>query len=322
MLKHLQDLGFRAGLFAAAPLPEPEIARVLAVLDEFYGPGRQVAALVPLADEAPLRAALQAAAPSLAELGQALRQRLDSSHTGVLIRRLGLSHLDPASRSFVLFALAQCIGRPTPTDKLDQRIVWDIKVRADKLREGSISTFSEHPYEADFHTDTQYFPDPERYLSLYCIQPAACGGGRSTFRDLDCILEQLSRSAAGREAVAYLQDRALPFRIPATFTSTGRADCQEVTCAPIFGERPRLRYRRDTLEAGLKVFPEQDGPELRRALGVFQAEIDAPDLRLETRLEADDFFIVNNHEALHGRSDFQDHHRHLLRIRVAELPCA
>ena len=57
MLKHLQDLGFRAGLFAAAPLPEPEIARVLAVLDEFYGPGRQVAALVPLADEAPLRAA-------------------------------------------------------------------------------------------------------------------------------------------------------------------------------------------------------------------------------------------------------------------------
>ena len=67
-------------------------------------------------------------------------------------------------------------GWPTPTDRVNRQIIWDIKKR--DLPAGQVSTFSENADEAKLHTDTQYFPNPERYTLLYVVRPAEDGGSR------------------------------------------------------------------------------------------------------------------------------------------------
>lgn len=316
MLTHVQDLGFRAGEFSAKPIPDAEIARVLSILKDFYGADADSSSLVPHGRKAELRAAIAGAAPSLARLAADLRAALEADHSGVLVPRLGLGHRDLDTRRFVLYALSLCMGSPTATDKVDRKVVWDIKLRPEKVRDGSVSTFSEHADEADFHTDTQYFPNPERYMLLYVVVPAACGGGRSTLRDVRCVKDALARSEEGRWALDLLSRQELPFRIPATFITTGSRDAVEVTFATIFGDRPSIRFRTDTLKRGLAAFPDRDTPEVRRALAILQAELEDESPRLDTFLEADALLAVNNHEVLHGRSAFRDPDRHVLRIRI------
>lgn len=318
MLTHVQDLGFRAGQFAVDPLPVQEISAILAVIAEFYGPDVTPATLVPHADEAGLREQVRRAAPSVASIAGRIRAALESDYSGILIPRIRLDHLDVARRSLVLFALTLCLGRPTATDRIERRIVWDIKARGQALKAGHVPTFSEHAYEADLHTDTQYFSEPERYLLLYFVKPAACGGGVSQLRDMRCLKAQLERTEEGCWALDFLSRQELPFRIPTTFTATASPDTVEVTFARIFGNRPGIRYRTDTLERGLAAFPDYDTPEVRKALGILQAEVENRDLRLDSYIEADSILIINNHEVLHGRGEFSDHGRHALRIRIAD----
>lgn len=318
MLHHVSDIGFRAGTFTVDPIPAGEIAAIRAVLADFHGSYVDSAALVPHEREDELRAALAESAPGVATLAAALRRTLDDSHSAILVPCLGLAVLDLDSRRFALYALALGIGSPTATDKIDRKVVWDIKARPEMLRAGTASTFSEHASEADFHTDTQYFPEPERYMLLYFIRPADCGGGRSSVRDAACIRDRLAATEEGRWALDLLSERELPFRIPATFTTTGRRDAVEVTFARVFGDRPRIRFRTDTLKRGLSAFPEHDTADVRRALTTLQAELDDPGPRLEHSFEADGAIFLNNHESVHGRGAFTDLERHALRIRIAD----
>ncbi|WP_145673263.1 TauD/TfdA family dioxygenase [Azospirillum brasilense] len=316
MLTHVHDLGFRTGEFTVEPMPDAETARVLAILAARHGAESDAAALVPDGSEAELRGELAEAAPGLSALATAIRDRLESSHSGVLIRRAHLGRHDLDTRRRLLYALAVGIGAPTATDRIDRKVVWDIKLRPELVRSGAASTFSEHADEADFHTDTQYFPTPERYMLLYFARAAACGGGRSSLRDARCVRAALAGSDEGRWALDLLSQTALPFRIPATFTRTGSRDAVEVTFATVFGDRPLIRFRTDTLRRGLAARPEHDTPEIRRALAILQAELDNPARRLETFMESDSLLAMNNHEALHGRGAFADPDRHALRIRI------
>ena len=318
MLSHIEDLGVRTGQFAVEPLSDAEVAAVVAVTEQFYGPGATAAQLVPHEREADLRMALADAAPRLAELGQRLRALLESDYSGVVIPRFHLAHLDLDRRAMVLLALTLGLGRPTPTDRVERRIVWDVKSRTDTLGAGHVPTFSEHAYEADLHTDTQYFAQPERYLLLYFVKPAACGGGVSQLRDAGCLKARLAGTEDGRWALDLLSRQELPFRIPTTFTATRSPDTVEVTFARMFGTRPAIRFRTDTLARGLAVCPEYDTPELRKALAIVQAEVENLELRLDRYLDADSVLVVNNHETLHGRGEFSDHDRHAWRIRIAD----
>ena len=319
-MTHIRDLGPRVGEFAVAPLAADQVAAVLEVLAGHYGPALDPAHLIPPVQEAELRAELAARAPQLAELAAALHDALEDDYSGVVVPRMGLSPLPAAVRSAVLFALSVGLGRPTATDQVDRRVVWDVKVRPEKLRNGGVSTFSEHPHEADLHTDTQYFAEPERYMLLYCLVPAACGGGVSTFRDVQSVHEALNRTDEGRWAVEYLTGRDLPFKVPAVFTSTGNASEEEVVFEPIFGTRPAMRFRADTLRRGLDLHPQLDTPQLRRALGILVAELANQEKLVSFRMPADSLQVLNNHESLHGRTPFTDVSRHLMRIRVASKP--
>jgi alpha-ketoglutarate-dependent taurine dioxygenase len=314
MLKHVRNIGFRIGEFSTPALPPAEIAQVLAILTRYYG--QDSAAIVPREYEDTIRDEIRRAAPEIAALARELKATLEKTHSAVLIHQFRLDHLDLAVRRFVLYALTLCMGSPTATDRIENRVIWDIKARDETLQAGHLPTYSEHSAEAELHTDTQYYPCPERYLMLYFVKPAACGGGVSMLRDGSCIKSQMARTEEGRWAVEYLQRQNLPFRIPTTFTETQSPDAVEFTFAPIFGSRPGIRYRVDTLRRGLEAHPQYDTPDLRKALGIFEAEVEKPDLRVDGLCEADDFLIINNHEILHGRGPFTDRSRHALRIRI------
>ncbi|MES2355828.1 MAG: TauD/TfdA family dioxygenase [Pseudomonadota bacterium] len=318
MLTHVQDLGFRIGEFCAEPISKSEITEILATLAPYYGTATNSAVLVPREDEAVIREALKSAVPRITALGTEIREALESNYSGILIPKLQLNQVDSATLGFVLFALALFIGSPTATDKIEKRIVWDIKAQSDKTQPGHVPTFSEHANEAELHTDTQYFQQPERYVLQYFIASSACGGGTSRLRDVTCIKEQLSRTEMGRWALDFLSQQELPFRIPTVFTTTGSRDAVEVTVGKIFGNRPSIRFRTDTLEKGLQAFPAYDTPEVRKALNILNAELNNKDLISDKYLDADNLLIINNHEALHGRSEFTDLQRHALRIRIAD----
>lgn len=318
MLTHIRDLGFRIGTFAAPRLSPADTNAVASLLADRHGPDSTT--IVPSVDEADVRAAVRVASPALADLGDAIREALETSHSGVLIPQAGLDHLDINQRRHGLYGLALCIGQPTATDRVDRRVVWDILARDETLRQGHVPTYSEHAAEAELHTDTQYFAEPERYLMLYFVRPAACGGGASMLRDGACVRARMERTTEGRWAADYLSRHDLPFRIPTTFTRTQDPDAVEVTFAPVFGSRPGIRYRLDTLRRGLAACPDRDTPDLRRALEIFETELLNTDLRVDGRCDADDLLIINNHDVLHGRSAFTDRQRHALRIRMNALP--
>lgn len=318
MLTHVKDLGTGIGEFAMPAISARETDGALTVLAAFYGGAMDPALLVPRNDEAAIRAALEREAPQLAAAARALRRALEGGYSAVLLRRMRLDHLPPAQRAFILFGMSLCMGTPTPTDRVRQRIVWDVKADAARMRAGDVSTFSEHAYEAALHTDTQYYANPERYVLLYFVQSAACGGGVSQLRDASCIRQHLARSERGRWALEFLSRQELPFRIPATFTDSGRRGAVEVTFARIFDSVPAIRFRIDTLEAGLELHPEYASAEVREALDILYAEVARQEPRYTELLGADSVLLVNNHEVLHGRTEFTDMARHALRIRIAD----
>ncbi len=313
MLDYQEHLGHRT---ASAKLPafsDSEIQAALGVLQRFYGADLKPAVIVPLDNEDSLRDAIEAVAPGVAACGRELRAALDTSHSSLIVERCGLAHLPSNDRISVLYALSLFMGHPTATSNVDPRVPWDVKVRPSV----KASTFSEHAGEADLHTDTQYLPEPERYMLLYCIKPAACGGGISSMRDVESICAQMQVTEDGRWAMDLLMGQELPFKVPAVFTRDGSHDTTEVTFAKVLGGSPRIRYRSDTLENGLAARPDYDTPDVRRALGILRQTLETAGEKVEYPVGADGLLAMNNHEALHGRKEFTDAERHFVRIRIA-----
>ncbi|MBM4392193.1 MAG: TauD/TfdA family dioxygenase [Deltaproteobacteria bacterium] len=316
----LRAIGDRIGEGPSPALPEREVDAVLTLLARRYGSLADPDVLVPEPDLDALGALVAGTAPHLAALAAELPAAVEGPWSAVILPRLGLDRLSPAERCFLLFALSLGIGRPTATDHLTRRIVWNLRACEDRMARGTASTFSEHNEAAPLHTDTQYYAEPERYLLQYFVRSAGCGGGTTELRDGASVVRALERSDAGRRALAVLTRTPLPFRIPAAFTRDGAASTLELTWAPIFGARPALRFRVDTLEAGLAACPEHATPEVRDALRTLYAELADPCPRVERTLEPDTLVLINNHEALHGRTAFTDLARHAVRIRIAEGP--
>lgn len=95
----------------------------------------------------------------------------------------------------------------------------------------SNTTFSEHDGEAEYHTDSQFYPDPEKYFSLWTIQHARDGGGVSGLIDGRKLIQFLENKSP--EALSTLRNELFPFRVPSVFTKDGHDSCVEVLQAPI-----------------------------------------------------------------------------------------
>jgi len=230
--------------------------------------------------------------------------------TAVLVPNLGLQQFNVSDRATLAYAVALCVGNPTATDK--RQVIWD--VRAQKRDSTYFSTFSETDGEAAFHTDTQYYPAPEPHFVLYCMEPARCGGGYSSVLDASALRRDIERTDPWLAKV--LSDKKFPFRVPTAFITGDNPNAVEATLAPVFSDTPMIRYRRDTLAAGLKYFPEYGDADVHRALDAFEVHLAKCPHQAEFFMPKDSLVLIDNHRSLHARTSFQDHERHLLRIRM------
>jgi alpha-ketoglutarate-dependent taurine dioxygenase len=256
------------------------------------------------------RRRLAEVAPELCEFAQAVKIRLLCGAMAVEIDQIGLKELPLQTKRHVLYALANLIGEPTATDPRKRRVLWDVKPRP--VSPGHFATFSEHDGEAQFHTDTQYYPDPERFFFLYAVQAARCGGGKSYFADATDVIGRMTRTASGRRAFATLSTVQVPFRIPSAFAFGNEA---QYTWASIIRAVPLIRYREDTLLDCEHCFPDVPWLEIKTALTYFN-EATAYVSTSRAVLPDDSIIFVNNHQALHARTEFKDQDRHLIRVRM------
>ena len=255
--------------------------------------------------------------PLSKQLAAQIKDRLDNDPRFVVVDGLEFHLLPVSIRDAFILGLCTLIGRPTRTDKVEGKIIWDVMPR--EYLDHTNTTFSEHSGEAEFHTDSQFFPNPERYFSLWSLRHASDGGGVNGLLDARMITRRLVEDRLGIESMVTLSETELPFRVPTVFTEQRTDAAAEVLMAPIFADTPYIRYRKDTLQKGLLAKGMQLQPKVIRALQQVEAIIGDKDLTLRHFLQAGQVLFGNNHEILHNRTSFVDQQRHLLRVRIDSL---
>ncbi|GAB2701520.1 hypothetical protein GCM10010442_19410 [Kitasatospora kifunensis] len=283
------------------------------VLTEHFGSPIQGSKLTPSAQPDVLRAELLARSRHLAGLVEELQEAIAARASVIVVPQMHLAHLDVEDRGVLLYSLTVGMGYPTGTDPRERQVVWPVTARA---KNGNyFATFSELDTEATYHTDAQYYPDPERYFLLYAVHAARCGGGESRIRANRHVMEFMNSTGEGRRAIRVLQALNIPFRIPSVYTKSGTAEEKKYTFAPVIGENNTLRWRKDTVEKGLAELPEYDHPDLRDSLKLLESALNDAPQEVRLTLGDDSLVLVDNHRAVHARTAFTDHERHLLRIR-------
>lgn len=273
-------------------------------------------------DEIALRSELKRV-PTLAHLTEALQGL--RAH-GAVVHNLGLAGLPEDRRNAVLVALTLMLGYPTSTDQRTGRVAWNVKARPVCAGDGRFTTFSERVGSADMHTDSSFYPMPEEQFVLYVVHAARCGGGRSLLVDGEDIHQALQATPAGRAAFELLSTMPVPFRVPAIYAAGD--DQVEVLTAPVFGPARRsgarftMRWRHDSIVKGLAARPDLDTPELRAAVALMHDVVEHRATRADDHLPDDTLMLIDNHHTLHGRTNYEDEARHLIRIRISDVPNA
>jgi alpha-ketoglutarate-dependent taurine dioxygenase len=245
---------------------------------------------------------------------------------GLVLHNLGLEGLPEERRNAVLYALTLMLGYPTSTDQRTGRVAWDVKARPETGIDGRFVTFSERVGSADMHTDSSFYPMPEESFILYVVNSAQCQGGHSILIDADDIYTTLHRTTEGAAAFELLRTTPVPFRVPAVYAAGD--DNVEIYEAPVFGppvragDRFTMRWRYDAIKKGLAARPDLSSPALEDAVELMHrvAEQEAP--RFMEQLPTDTLMLADNHRMLHGRTTYTDERRHLIRIRMSDLPNA
>ncbi|MGV7207238.1 TauD/TfdA family dioxygenase [Oxalobacteraceae bacterium A2-2] len=245
---------------------------------------------------------------------------------GVVLSNLGLAGLPEERRNAALYAITLMLGYPTSTDQRTGRVAWDVKARPVTDENARYTTFSERVGSADMHTDSSFYPMPEEQFILYVVECARCDGGHSLLIDGEDIYQCLQASAEGRAAYDVLRSTPVPFRVPAVYAAGDAA--LEHLVAPVFGapvrpgERFTLRWRYDSIQKGLALRPDLAAPAVLDALAVMNDVAEHRAARYKEQLPADTLMLADNHRMLHGRTTYEDERRHLIRIRISDLPNA
>ena len=274
------------------------------------------------ADEIALRAELA----DIATLQRLTAQLQALPAHGIVLQNLGLRDLPEERRNATLYALALMFGYPTSTDQRTGRVAWDVKARPPAADENRFVTFSERIGSADMHTDSSFYPMPEEQFMLYVVAAAQCDGGHSLLIDGEAIYTALNSTAAGAAAYALLRSTPVPFRVPSVYAAGDEG--VEYYVAPVFGparragERFTLRWRYDSIQRGLEACPEMSSPALVDALEQMHHVAEVSAVRYKRQLPTDTLMLADNHRTLHGRTTYTDERRHLIRIRMSDVPNA
>ena len=318
MFTKVEDIAKGVAQFALPPFWRKDASRIIAAVDEYY-PDVVNGEFSPHQDETGLRKAVMGASPALSEMGGRLQQLTAQGYCGIFIENLGLAQYAASDRNKLLLGLGLAMGYPTPTDHKEQRLLWDVKPRTN-LPAGYVATFSEKAVSAELHTDSSFYDRPEQMFFLYVVRSAKCGGGGSLMLNARQIRQRLIDKPDGAYVVWLLSQPIFPFQTPAAFSKAGQLNAAEVHIASIFGAQTFFRFRYDMLLKGLNARPELKTSESKYALKVLLDVIEREVDVVHRWCDDDSLIIADNHVNLHGRTNFQDTERHLIRVRISDVP--
>ena len=250
--------------------------------------------------------------PELAELAALVRDMVALGPAFVVLHGLGYNRYPPLVRDTLVLALTRSIGKPTDHN-LDKRVLWPVRPRSELVKKivDYKTTFSEEAGEAPLHSDSAFAPEPEKYNCLFVVRQATDGGGVSVVLNVPRVVDDLDKTADGRECLDILRRQEFPFRVPDAFFKGAR-----VITAPVLGGRPFIRYRHDCLMAGFALREDLRSNGRVWAIEQFRAAAESSPARITHTLQPDEALIVDNHTMLHGRTHFTDPDRHLIRVRM------
>jgi len=253
--------------------------------------------------------------PDIYALAQEIKKRVLTEPKFVVVTGLDFNSLLDETRDLFILSVTSSIGYATPTDQVNKKVLWPVK--AVKNPTHTNSTFSQRLGEAAYHTDTQYFEFPEEAFSLWCIEPDKNKQGVNGLISADYIIGQINKRTDSSEILKTLTQTKFPFRVPSVFTGTASDDKVEYFLGNVLSQKPKIRYRKETIEKGVLASGIQLTKEQKHAIEVIEEIINKPSEELKLLLRKGEVIFVNNHELLHNRSDFQDPNRHLIRVRMA-----
>tara|TARA_R110002096_G_scaffold278213_3_gene472242 strand:+ start:7178 stop:7993 length:816 start_codon:yes stop_codon:yes gene_type:complete len=229
----------------------------------------------------------------------------------IVIKNFDVDTNDVEASGKAMLHISSLVGTPISHDAVNS-IIWDIK--SNPASTSNIKTYSEHSHEAELHTDSQYSFYPEDYFGLLTLKPAECGGGESFLLSLKDILTELRALPNGAELEKTLRETDYPFIVPNVFKKSDTED-NEFNFGPILREN-EIRFRVDTFEKALRLRPDFCTDIQVEAYNALKDIILNSPSTQNFFLEEKDLIFINNKSMLHGRGEFTDHNRHLLRIRM------
>lgn len=191
--------------------------------------------------------------------------------------------------------------------------VWDILASDTNSQ---YSTFSEHANEAELHTDSQYRQNPEDYFALHCVRQARCGGGLSLFLSVNDIVKELNQTPGGRLALNFFENNVYPYIVPDIF-KVNRNGPPEYTFGYLI-KKGEMRFRIDTVEKAIALDPSLCSDAHLLHFNTLKQVILNSEHIITDKLKNNECLFINNKTMLHGRTEFEDKQRHLLRIRFYE----
>lgn len=194
--------------------------------------------------------------------------------------------------------IASWFGVPSRRDA--DRAVW----RVAPVTSRPDATFSQRTGEAGLHTDAQYRRRPEDVVCLFVVRPALAGGATRLLTVADAAAA-VRRHPRGRELLEALARPAWSWETPEVF------EAETGFRAAVMPGDGTIRWRADNLAASLSA-------EQLRVAAVFEACIETAPEVVELPLDAGDVLLLDNRTTLHGRTDFSDPRRLLLRVRLWE----
>lgn len=213
----------------------------------------------------------------------------------------GLATLAIPHAKFLASSLMTCFGELMKV-RGTEIIVWDVMPQTSVLHESTDRIdISTRLGTADLHTDSAGTTDPEPKFALFCLNPANKGGD-SVIVDSSIVLDAL-------QAEHPIEYRQL-FRERLLWRNGSNVFSRQLVWLDN-GHR-KIAYRSDLIEPKGET---QSGSKMS-GLVLFEKFISSSKYQQTIKLKADDFLLVDNQRILHGRTEFNDISRHLLRIRT------
>lgn len=244
------------------------------------------------------------------KIAQVVTEHLDTIGY-VVIKNFIAANEQPEESAARFLNLSEMIGKAVAHDS-NGKLIWDIKSNPNSA--SIVKTYSEHSHEAELHTDSQYSENPEDCFGLLTLVPATCGGGLSLLLSLKAILSELRKIDTSGAIEDTLRNTSYPFIVPNVFKKSTSNE-PEFNFAPILRDN-EIRFRVDTFEKALTYKADLCTEVQRKAFETLKNLIlHSPSIH-SFMLERGDLIFINNKTMLHGRTQFEDLNRHLLRVRM------